>query len=149
MKKLLVYIVCVLVIGISSFFIFNHMQAAAYEETAVPYIKQVLPRISTWDVERVSDYMASEVIDRIPHDQLVSLMEGLSRLGSLESIDNVKFKNKASGQLATTGEQPVVTYDIDATYSSGPVGVTISLLDQGGTFVVYHFNFYSRVLAGE
>lgn len=148
MKKFLIYILIVLVCGISAFFIYNKRQAKAYEETAVPYVRQVLPQISTWNPELLHDYMAPEVVERIPQQRLTALMEGLSQLGTLERVEGIKFKNKTSGELVTAEEQPVITYEVEARYSSGPVEISISVLDQGTSFSVYHFKFYSEALAG-
>jgi len=146
-KKFLIYVLLVFVCGISAFFIYKHRQSGAYEETAVPYLNQVLPQISTWNPELLNDYMAPEVVERIPQQRLVALMDGLSRLGTLEQVERIKFKNKASGKLVTADESPVITYEIEAQYSSGPAEITISVLDQGTSFAVYHFKFYSQALA--
>lgn len=147
MKKFIIYVLFVFICGITIFFTYNHMQSSAYEATAIPYIETVLPQISTWDPVKVRDYMAPEVLERVKDTDLEALMLSLSKIGTLKSIDKIKFKNKASGENITRGKQPLVTYLLEAQYSSGQVDVTLTLLDKGDSFDLYHFNFQSEALA--
>ncbi len=147
MKKLIIYILCVLICAFSGLFIYKKMQASPYEQTAVPYIKEVLPLISTWQPELLDDYMATEVLERVLPSARINLMETLSRIGELEKIDKVQFKYKSAANELPDVTRPVVTYQLDTLYSSGEVKVTISLLDKGdGAFSVYRFNFQSEAL---
>ncbi len=147
MKKFIVYILFVLTCGLAVFFTYRHMQASHYQATAIPYIKTVLPQISTWDPARVKEFMAPEVLERVSDEDLAALMTSLSQIGKLETIDDISFENKSSGEHITRGQQPLVTYELETHYSSGEVKVTISLLDKGDSFDVYHFNFQSQALA--
>lgn len=147
MKKFMIYILFVLICGLSIFFGYRYMQSSAYEQTAVPYLKQVLPEISSWEPARVRACMAPEVLEGVSDEKLSALLTSLSRIGTLEHIEDISFKNKASGEHITRDQQPLVTYELKARYSSGEVGVTISLLDKGEDFDVYHFNFQSEALA--
>ena len=147
MKKFIIYVLFVFLCAFSGFFIYKNKLASQYEETAVPYIKQVLPIISTWDPTLVRNYMAPEVIDRVSDVDLKNLMQSLSHMGDLQSIDKIAFRNKTSGEHTTQASLPLVTYELTTHYSSGEVSVTISLLDKGESFDVYHFNFQSEALA--
>jgi len=95
----------------------------------------------------VRNYMAPEVIDRVSDVDLKNLMQSLSHMGDLQSIDKIAFRNKTSGEHTTQASLPLVTYELTTHYSSGEVSVTISLLDKGESFDVYHFNFQSEALA--
>lgn len=147
MKKLIIYVVCVIICAFSALFIYKYRLTAQYEKSAVPYIEQVLPVISTWDPALAKDYIAPEVLERVSAEALAELMHSLSQIGDLQRIDKIAFKNKTSGENLTRDELPLVTYDLVTHYSSGEVGVTISLLDKGTGFDVYRFNFRSEVLA--
>lgn len=147
MKKFIIYVLFVFICAFSGFFIYKSKLSSQYEESAVPYIKQVLPLISTWDPSLARDYMAPEVIERVSDVDLETLMQSLSQMGDLQSIDKIAFKNKTSGEHTTQAHLPLVTYDLTTHYSSGEVSVTISLLDKGESYEVYHFNFQSEALA--
>lgn len=146
MKKFVIYVLCVFVFGISGFFIYRQVLASRYEATAVPYINQVLPRISTWDPSLMPEYMAPEILEKVSSKQLATLMKGLSSIGELQHIGNAKFKNKSTGRFDEPAELAVITYTVDTQYSTGQSTVTISLLDLGESYRVYHFNFQSSAL---
>ncbi len=136
----------VFVFGISGFFIYRGIQSSHYEGTAVPYIRQVLPQISTWNPEMMKEYMVPEVLETVSADNLTNLMKGLAKLGELQSIGEPSFQSKSTGGVVDSTQQPVVTYTVKAQYSTGEATVTISLLDKGESYQVYHFNFQSRAL---
>lgn len=147
MKKFIIYVIFVFVIGFSSYFIYGYMQAEKYNGTAIPYIAQVLPELSSWDVERVTPCMVPEVIKTISPEDLKRLLMSLSQIGDLQSIGDATFKNESAGNSAKYPDSSVITYDIETQYSSGPVTVTLSLLDRDGQYQIYSFNFQSQALA--
>lgn len=149
MKKFIIYVVFVFVVAFSGYFIYGYMQSAKYDGTAIPYIEQVLPELSSWDVDRVSQCMAPEVLATISPENLVELLKSLSQIGTFQSISEATFKNKAVGDNVKYADAPVITYDIETQYSSGPVMVTLSLLDRDGKYQVYYFNFQSQALAAQ
>ena len=146
MKKFVIYVVVVFTCAISAFFIYRGIQASHYANTAVPYIHEVLPRISTWNPDLAVDYMAPEVLARVTPEQLANLMRALSRIGELQSIGQPQFKNKSTGGDVNSAQKPVVSYEVEAQYSTGEATVLISLLDLGDSFKVYHFNFQTQAL---
>lgn len=147
MKKFIIYVLCVFICAISALFIYKNVQSSHYKNTAVPYIKEVLPKISTWDPALAKDYMAPEVLSRVSSADLDNLMLSLSKIGELKSIGELTFESKASSENITSVQFPLVTYTLDAQYSSGKAKVTISLLDKGSSFDVYHFNFQTAALS--
>ncbi len=149
MKKFIIYVVFVFVVAFSGYFIYGYMQSAKYDGTAIPYIEKVLPELSSWDVDRVSQCMAPEVLATISPENLVELLKSLSQIGTFQSISEATFKNKAVGANVKYADAPVITYDIETRYSSGPVTVTLSLLDRDGKYQVYYFNFQSQALAAQ
>ena len=148
MKKLIAYFVFVFVVAISSYFIYSHMLSSKYADSAIPYMEKVLPQISTWDAEIVKQYMAPEVLETVTDENLQALMAALSKIGTLESVGEYSFENKVSGDDDKLGAATVITYEIDAQYSSGPAVVTLRLLVRGDSYEVFRFNFQSQALAG-
>ncbi len=147
MKKFVIYVLFVFTVAISGFYIYKNVQASRYESTAVPYIKQVLPKISTWDPALAREYMAAEVLETVSVEELKNLMGWLSKIGELQSIGDPNFENRSTGGNTDSEQKPVITYSVDARYSTGDATVTISLLDNSGSYEVYHFNFQSLALA--
>ncbi len=148
MKKLIAYIIFVFVVGISSYFTYGYMLSSEYADSAIPYMEKVLPQISTWDAEVVKQYMAPEVLQTVTDEHLQALMAALAKIGTLESIGEFSFENKASGDNVQFVDSTVITYEVDAQYSSGPAVVTLRLLVRGDSYEVFRFNFQSQALAG-
>ncbi len=146
LNKFIIYAIFVFVTGFSAYFGYGAYQSSQYDGTAIPYIQEVLPKISTWDPEIVKQCMAPEVLQNVTDENLKDIMEALAQIGELQSIGEMKFKKKATGGVGDLVQQPVITYTVNAQYSSGATIVTIALLDKGGSYAVYHFNFESEAL---
>ncbi|MEA3544122.1 MAG: hypothetical protein U9R69_02755 [Thermodesulfobacteriota bacterium] len=146
LKKFIIYVIFVFVTGFSAFFYYGYYQSSQFDGTIVPYIEEVLPKLSTWDPEIVKQFMAAEVLRTITDENLKNIMGALAQIGELQSIEEVKFKKKATGGAGDLVQQPVVTYTVKAKYSTGDATVIISLLDKGGSYDVFHFNFESEAL---
>ena len=146
LNKFIIYVIFVFVTGFSAFFGYGYYQSSQYDDSVIPYIQKVLPELSTWDPEIVKQYMAPEVLQTVTTENLKNIMGALSQIGELQSIDKMKFKKKSTGGASDLVQQPVITYTVTAQYSTGEAIVTLSLLDKGGSYEVYHFNFESRAL---
>ncbi len=146
LKKFIMYVIFVFVTGFSAFFYYGYYQSSQYDDSVIPYIQKVLPELSTWDTEIVKQYMAPEVLQTVTTENLQDIMKALAQIGELQSIDKMKFKKKATGRADDLVQQPVITYIVNAHYSTGEATVTLSLLDKGGVYEVYHFNFESEAL---
>ena len=146
LKKFVIYAIFVFITGFSAYFYYGYYQSSQYDGTIIPYIQEVLPEISTWDPEIVKQYLAPEVLRTVTDENLEKIMGALAQIGELQSIGEVKFKKKATGGAGDLVQQPVITYTVKAQYSMGEALVTLSLLDKGDSYNVYHFNFESTAL---
>ena len=147
MKKFIIYAIFVFVTGFSTYFYYGYYQSSQYDGTVGPYIQEVLPEISKWNPDIVSQYMAPEILQTVSAEDLKDLMGTLSKIGKLQSIGELSFKNKAAGDNVRFANHPVITYEVEAKYSTGDAKVIISLLDREGSYEIYHFNFQTKALA--
>ncbi|MCK5913787.1 MAG: hypothetical protein KAG12_07890 [Desulfuromusa sp.] len=146
LKKFVIYAIFVFITGFSAFFYYGYYQSSQYDGTVVPYIEEMLPKLSTWDPVVVKQFMAPAVLKTVTDENLTSIMEALAGIGELQSIGEMKFKKRATGGAGDLVQQPVITYTVKAQYSTGEAIVTISLLDKGNSYDVYHFNFETEAL---
>ena len=147
MKKFIIYVVFVLVTGFSAYFIYNGVLSSRYDDTVGSYIQEVLPAISKWNPDIVRQYMAPEVLQTVSIEELEHLIAALSKIGTLQSIGKLSFRSKAEVDDVRFEKRPLITYEVDAQYSTGDAKVTISLVDRDGAYDLYHFNFQSNALA--
>ena len=139
----LLTIICVIV-GSN---LYEQHQGEAYTETAVPYIKRVIPEVSKWNPAITRKLMAPEVLETIPEDRFVRAMTWFSDLGALQSMEEPVFKKVYAEEEIDIGIQTIIEYDIDAKYENGDALISIKLLDRGGSFDIYRFNLSSSTLA--
>lgn len=145
-KKFILYVILVFVLGFSAFFIYGSMQSSQYDGSAIPYIRATLPKLSTWDAEVVKQLLAPEVLETVTAENLANILAALADIGELKSIGDATFKNKSTGNDVQSAKEPVITYEVEAQYSTGEAVITMSMIDRGGSYQLSHFNFKSKAL---
>jgi hypothetical protein len=116
---------------------------SCYEDTAVPYIKKVVPQISMWDINVMKQYMAPQSLKNTKDEDLSKLFKWFSKLGSLKSIETPQFQNVTSSVTTMEGKNTIVNYTVKAHYEKADATITIRLLESGKGFKVYYFNLDS------
>lgn len=148
-KKILKWLGIIL-LGIILLFIlvaaYTGYKQSEYKETAVPYIKEVIPAISEWDTEKAKPFFVPSTFDNVSQEEFEKLFRWFSKLGRLQSIEKPEFNQIHSGATVREGANTIVTYTVLAHYENGDAQITIRLLDLGDTFEIYHFNVNSTAL---
>jgi len=139
-------VVVVSIIGGS--FLYKAYQGEQYKETALPFVKEVIPIVSEWDADKTRAMMAPEAVAEIPAENFVKAMNLFSQLGTLESVDEPKFDEVV--EIAREGENvtTLLNYKVVARYSNGVAQYKIQLIDRGDRFQLYNFNVSSETLTG-
>ncbi len=117
-----------------------------YESTAVPYLRSVIPKITTWEPEAAWNFFDDEVrrlINREDHDKI---MRYLSSLGELKFLASPQFQQVTSSATLRTGTKKLVYYTIPATFENGDATINVALLDRDDTFSIYYFRVNSMAL---
>lgn len=115
-----------------------YQKSAAYETTAVPYIEEVMPKLSTWVLEVHRLHSTPESNETISDEDLLKLLKWLSKLGGLNSIEKPQFKGVMNGNF--------ITYVFIAHYENGDAGITVQLEDDNGKFLINQFHVESMAL---
>ena len=149
MKKIFAFLAListVIILAIVGIKFYAAHEAAQYEATAVPYLKQVVPELSTWDVKVIKVLMAPQALVNTPDEKIIKIIEYLSKLGALKSFDEPKYEKLFSKAPASENRINIVSYTIAAVYEAGDASISISLLETGDSFLVYKFDINSMVL---
>lgn len=149
MKKLLIYCLFVIVSAVSIYFYYGYSQSSHFDPQVVPYVEQVLPLLSRWDLETTKNLLDEEVLNQVSDEDLQKMLNYLSRIGELQSFDKPKFRSTSNALTTGAVERDVVTYQINALYSTGAAEVTLSMLGEAPEYTLLHFNFQSSALAQE
>lgn len=129
------------VIGV---YVYKDKQATEYGELAVPYIKQVVPKLSEWDPDATRKLMAPEALENLSEEVFSEVIHVFSKLGKLQSLEEPEFKKAYSAE--ETKIDTVVAYTADAKYEHGDAKIAIQLLIRDGSFEVFRFNLSSSSL---
>lgn len=144
-RLIIFWVVCMLTIIGGSIF-YKKFQGSEYDKLAVPYIQEVIPVISRWDPVATKALMAPEIAATIPDDKYARAMNFFSQLGDLQSIGEPEFSEAHVDQETEIGQHTLLEYKIDASYTKGDAEINLMLLERGGSFEIYNFNFSSEVL---
>lgn len=126
--------------------VYVHLQAAQYDEAAIPYVRQVITEVSRWDPAVTRELMVAEVAAAIPQDKFERGMALFSRLGALQSMAEPEFEKVYPEEATVIGKQTIVEYNTEATYANDVATVNLKFMDRGGRFEIYRINFSSELL---
>jgi hypothetical protein len=121
-------------------------QESSYEKTAVPYVKEAIPAITSWNPQKVRALMQPQISQTISDADLSKLLGWLSKLGALKGIDEPQFDNVFSGADTNYGSYKIVTYDVLAHFDHGDAKIVLRIMDKGGVLKVFAFNINSKAL---
>jgi hypothetical protein len=134
-----------LIVLFSALGLFAWHKRGKYEETAVPYLKEAVQQISTWDESTARHYMSEEALANISEEDFTALIKWFSKLGSLQSMEEPTFNNVTSF-VTGEGNYAVITYTVNARYDAGDAVLTVKLSDKGGRFEILGININSMAL---
>ena len=126
--------------------IYRSYQGVEFDKTAIPYIREVIPKISKWNPETARALMNQEISATIPDEKFTRAMRYFSKLGTLQGIDKPEFQEAHVDQETDIGKQTIVEYKIAAQYENDEAEIVLQLVEKGDTFEIYRFNFSSELL---
>ncbi len=144
--KILGIIFLLIIILFAGVAAYTYMKSSEYSKTAIPYINEKIPELSTWESSVAKKYLAPEILAKTQDADLERLMRWFSKLGSLKSIEEPQFINVSSITTISSGQQTIVTYTILAHYEKGDATITMRLLEVEGGFQIYQFHLNSNAL---
>ena len=111
-----------------------------------PHIQKVIPVISSSAPVATKALIAL----RLPQPVQTTSMPGrwtfFPQLGALQSLEEPEFTKAHVDQETDIGQQTILEYKVDASYENGAAEIDLKLLERGGSFEIYRFNFSSEVL---
>ena len=136
--KIISIIIFSMILLFSGCAFYGYQKGQSYEATAVPYIEEVLPKISNWDLETNKMYSTPESNESMKDEDLSKLLKWLSKLGDLESFEKPQFTGIMNGNL--------IKYVFIAHYKNGDATITMQLKDDNGKFLIDRFHVDSMAL---
>ncbi len=136
-----------IIILIAIFATYALYKQSEYSETAVPYVNELIPRISTWDTRLIRAEFVGGFSEQFDEAEFEKIIRFFSKLGSLKSHDEPVFQGVSSSATLDEGANSFVTYTIEAQYENGDATIKLVLVDHGDDFEIYNLNITSLALA--
>lgn len=127
---------------IGGFHYYSAQKEAQYKQTAVPYVKRVIPELSKWDPEITRKYLSAQAKEKYSDDVFNRTIEALSAIGTLQEMGEPQFE-----EIYSSNRETVISYTVKTKYSKGDAIFTLSLLDSDGNIEVDTFYVQSQALA--
>ena len=126
--------------------LFAWLKSGEYDETAIPYINEVVPILSEWDPDKARPYFLPAALESASEEDFQKLFSFLSKMGLLIELGEPQFSNVTSGVTIKDGAATIVTYTVPAEYEYGDAQLTLRLVEDGESFSIYYFNLNSSAL---
>ena len=126
--------------------IYRSYQGSEFDQTAIPYIKSVIPELSKWEPATAKALMTPDIAATIPEEKFARAMHLFSKLGTLQSLDKPVFRQAHIDQETDIGKQTIVEYQVDAQYQNDEAEIFLTLVKKGDSFEIYRFNFSAEIL---
>lgn len=146
-KKIIIYILFVICSAVGVYFGYGYVQGQRFDPLVLPYIEQTVPRLSQWDTKTTKALLDEEILSRVTDHDLEQMMNYLARIGELQEVVRSTFRSTSKAMTTGAIERDVVTYRVQALYSSGPAEITLSMVVRDGEYRLLSFNFQSQALA--
>jgi hypothetical protein len=135
-------IILLVVLGIAGLFGYVKYQQSTYALTAVPFIKEVIPKITRWDPNEIKPYLSPEALSATSDADLTKMFSWFAKLGALKTVGEPVFQN------VFAGSQKIITYSVPTTFEAGEALIVFRLVDLGTEFKILSFNINSKALMG-
>ncbi len=113
-------------------------KSSEYETTAVPFINELIPKLSTWDIEVFKEYSAPKLNKESSDADLSRLLKWFSKLGKLKSTGEPDLNGVKNGNI--------LTYAIPVRYEAGEAIISLTIEDTEDGFLIHHFDLDSIAL---
>lgn len=115
------------------------------KKTALPYVNNVVPLISSWDPDLIMSFFSQELLDQIDKDEFIAMIDAISQLGDLEGFDPPVFSAVSTRINLADRLKRTVDYNVNAKYSNANAMISIGLEEFEDDFKIYGLHFESDI----
>ena len=147
-KRTLVF-VALMIAGLVLYAKWFDIRADRYDESAVPYLRGVVPTLVDWQIEPLLPLLSPDARRDFENEGLRNAYLDFRRLGKMQSMQKFQFLTSNSAASKSLGEVEFVDYEVTAQFDTGPARIKLKLLLHGQDYYLHHFGFYSEIFATE
>jgi len=125
------------------------IKADRYEETAIPYLESVMPKLTSWQYDQLRPLLSPVARADFENKKLQAAYQSFSRLGRFQSMEKPRFTASRAESSEKSGDIELIDYQVALQFDTGPALIKITLVADGKAYHIQHFGFHSEIFAAE
>ena len=138
-----------LLAGLVLYSLWYGMKANRYEETAIPYLETVMPKLTSWQYDQLRPLLSPAARLDFENENVRAAYQSFGRLGQFQSMEKPRYTASRTDSSQEFGDIEVVDYQVALQFDSGPAVIKIKLVADGKSYYVQHFGFHSEIFVEE
>ena len=125
------------------------IKADRYEETAIPYLESVMPKLTSWQYDQLRPLLSPAARLDFENEKVRAAYQSFRRLGQYQSMEKPRYTASRTDSSQEFGDIEVVDYQVPLQFDSGPAVIKIKLVADGKSYHIQHFGFHSEIFADD
>ena len=149
MKKIFKYLgfgILSVIIFFIAIIIISNIGGINEEETFPPYIAEVLPKLTTWDIEQYRLFISKKGMEASTPEHWKLYINKVKKLGTLKEAGVPEFQNSKVSSTVRTGTTTYAVYLVPLTFDTGLAHVQLGLQHNDGKVEINSIRFLSDLL---
>lgn len=148
LRRSLVF-VGIMVAGLVFYSVWFDMEAERYDETAVPYLNDAIPKLVSWKFSRLKPLLSPEALKEAESEQGQAVYRIFSQLGKFYSMGKPQYLADKSEHSEGLGNIRIVSYTVPVDFETGPAIVKLNLASVDDSYYIHHFGIHSELFVKE
>jgi hypothetical protein len=123
------------------------MKADRYDETVLPYLESVLPKLTSWQYSQLKPFLSPEAQVEYEAETGQAIFQSFKKLGALESAAKARYMGVHSGNSEALGDIEIIAYQLPLQFESGPALIKFKLASDGERYYIHQFGIQSEIFA--
>lgn len=136
-------VLLVVLVGVSIWFGIN---SSKNTDIARPYFDTHLPAIVSWDYQQLEPLLTPSMQEQLTSDQGKKLLRLFSRLGALQSYEQLQYVGASSGVSPDQGSVDLSRFTLLGHFEAGKARINVVLTRSDDQYLVHSLNIQSDVL---
>ncbi len=146
LKRSLIFIV-LMAAGLVLYMSWYNIKAERFNETAIPYLEQALPKLTSWQYPELEMLLSPTAKTVFASDKVRAAYQEFSQLGQLQSMSRPEFMGNRSETFEELGDVELIAYQVQLEFETGPAVIKLNLASDGQRYYIHHFGIHSHIFA--
>lgn len=133
-------------VGLIFYTVRFNMVADSFDETAVPYLENAIPKLASWRFNELEPLLSPQAREIFKTEKGLAAYQLFTKLGRFNSMEKPQYQSDIPDQTEGLGDIRVVSYTIPADFETGPATFKINLASTTDeTYYIHQFGIHSEI----